>query len=371
MKLGIFAPMLGRDSGGPGTYEEQLIRHLAGAMPESELHVWCSREGAPLLPTEAPNIARHCWQPRLRLPSVVLGMPWAMRRHRLDLAHATFVPAPWLPLDYVFTVHDLSPILQPEFYKPHLRRRLSYLIRRGIAGARVVLCISETTRAHVVEQFGVGAERLAVAYHGVDPRFCPGDVTAARTRLEDAFGLRGRYVLFLGKIEARKNIARLLEAFAALRADGHRDLTLVLAGRRHWGMQDIDQRIARLGLDGAVLETGYVPDTLVVDLYRAAEVMVFPSLWEGFGLPLIEAMACGTPVVTSNASCLPEIAGGAALEFDPLDVDAMAAALRRACSDDALRTALRERGHARARAFTWQATAAATVHAYQQALALA
>ena len=360
--------MLGRDSGGPGTYEEQLIRHTCAVDVDSEFHVWCSREGVDLLPNESANLHVHPWRPALRVPSVALVMPNLLKRLQIDLAHATFVPPPFMPVDYVFTVHDLSPLLRPEFYDPRVRRKLRFLIRRGIERAKVVLCISETTREHVIQEFKVSEDRLAVAYHGVNPRFSPGSTERARQSVRDAFGIDGRYMLFLGKIEARKNVARLLEAFAEFRHSGDEDIKLVLAGRRHWGVNDIDELIEKLKLGESVIETGFVADDMVPELYRAAEFMVFPSLWEGFGLPLLEAMACGTPVITSNVSCLPEIAGAAATQVDPLDTEAIADAMGKVSSDDVLRNSLRERGFSRAREFTWENTAAATLAVYRRAL---
>jgi len=360
--------MIGRDSGGPGTYEEQLIRHTCAADMDSEFHVWCSREGVNLLPKECANLHVHPWRPALRVPSIALLMPHLLKRLRIDLAHATFVPPPFMPIDYVFTVHDLSPLLRPEFYDPRVRRKLRFLIRRGIERAKIVLCISETTREHVIQEFQVSEERLAVAYHGVNPRFSPGSAATARQSVRDTFGIGGRYMLFLGKIEARKNVARLLEAFARFRRSSGEDIKLVLAGRRHWGVNDIDEQIARLKLGESVIETGFVADDMVPELYRAAEFMIFPTLWEGFGLPLLEAMACGTPVITSNVSSLPEIAGAAAIQIDPLDTDAIADAMARVSSDDLLRNSLREHGFSRAREFTWEKTAAATMAAYRRAL---
>lgn len=360
--------MLGREAAGPGTYEEQLLHHLVSAEPATDFFVWCSREGRDRLP-HAPNLTARTWWPRLRMPTVAASMPWDCLRRQIDVVHATFVPPIAVAKPVVFTVHDLSPVTHPEFYKPELRARLRYLIERGIRRADVVLCISHTTRRHVIEHYGVRDDRLAVAYHGVDARFNPGDPAAARRAVASRLGIDTDFVLCLGKIESRKNTARLIEAYGAFKQASGSSLKLVLAGKRHWGMEHIDDLVIRHKLHGEVIETGYVDDDLVPDLYRAAAFVILPSLWEGFGLPLIEAMACGAPVATSDAACLPEIANGAALEFNPLDIDAITAALTRLDRDIAERERLRALGYKRAAQFSWERCATATLAAYRQALA--
>jgi glycosyltransferase involved in cell wall biosynthesis len=197
--------------------------------------------------------------------------------------------------------------------------------------------------------------------------FQPIEPALARRTLADNYGIVEPYALFVGQLKARKNIARILEAFARFRLESRSELRLVLAGRRDWSSAGMDEVIDRWKLRGQVIELGHLAHPDLAVLYSGARMLVFPSLWEGFGIPVIEAMACGTPVITSNNSCLPEIAGDAALLVDPYSVEAIAEAIYRLDTDAALRQTLREKGLQRARAFSWRRTAEQTLAAYRVA----
>jgi glycosyltransferase involved in cell wall biosynthesis len=202
---------------------------------------------------------------------------------------------------------------------------------------------------------------------GIDPQFKPVADEDVRQGVLARYGIDRPYLLYVGGINARKNIARLFEAYAQVRAT-HPDVILVVAGKRQWQTGEIDAAFRRFNLEDQVHFTGYVDDRDLPALYSAAELFVFPSLYEGFGLPPLEAMACGTPVVTSNASSLPEVVGDAALTVDPYDVDGLAAAIKHALTDEDLRVELRRRGVARAAQFTWQRAARETLAVYAQVL---
>jgi glycosyltransferase involved in cell wall biosynthesis len=186
--------------------------------------------------------------------------------------------------------------------------------------------------------------------------------------MAEEYGITRPYALFVGQMKARKNITRILEAFKRVRDNGDHELSLVMAGHRGHTSDNIDQNISRLGLADHVIEPGHVKQEHLPALYGAAEMLVFPSLFEGFGFPVIEAMACGTPVVTSNISALPEVAGDAALLVDPHSVEEISAAMTRLRDDSVLRSSLRTRGLTRAKEFTWKRAAEQTCLAYRQAL---
>lgn len=370
-RVGIFPVMVGRRAGGLETYEVELIRALATLDAPFEYHIFCTHQAAKtLLHLTQPHVHQHVLWPALRWLSVPVSLPLALRQQRIDLLHATFVPPPWSPTGYVLTMHDISTIVHPEFYPPALRWRTNTLMRRGLRHARQILCVSASVRDDVAAYWGIPPERLAVAYHGVDPRFQPLEPTQARAMVRQTHGIDQPYILYVGRLEQRKNIVRLLEAFHRVRHAGHAEVKLVLIGRREWVWEEIDTTMARLGLREHVLELGFFEHHTLPAFYSAAEMLVFPSLWEGFGLPVLEAMACGCPVITSNLTCLPEVAGGAALLVDPYAVDDLAQAMQRVLTDTACRAALRVRGLERARFFTWQQTAQQTLAAYARALAL-
>jgi alpha-1,3-rhamnosyl/mannosyltransferase len=228
-----------------------------------------------------------------------------------------------------------------------------------------IIAVSHATKDDVVKHLGVDPERVAVVPLAVDASFRPlprADVDAALAPLGLA---HGGYLLFLGTREPRKNLGRLLDAVIRAGADVG---PLVLAGADGWGTDELRPRIAELARQGRVRPLGYVPEALRPPLLSGARVFVYPSLYEGFGLPPLEAMASGTPVITSNVSALPETVGEAALLIDPLDVDALAGAIRRLWDDATLRGELRVRGLMRARDFSWERTARLTLDAYVVAM---
>jgi glycosyltransferase involved in cell wall biosynthesis len=243
------------------------------------------------------------------------------------------------------------------------------MTRLSARRAAKVIAISESTRQDVIELLGVPAERVVRIYCGADPRFRPlpaEEVAAFRQEK----GLPERFVLFLGTIEPRKNAVTLIEAFAALIAAEPRrteNVQLILAGGRGWLAEPVYARVEELGLGERVRFTGYVPEAEKALWYNAATCFCYPSLYEGFGLPPLEAMACGIPVVTSNVSSLPEVVGEAALTVDPLDSVALCGALQSVLLDDDLRTELAALGPAQARLFSWHEAARQTADVYTRA----
>jgi glycosyltransferase involved in cell wall biosynthesis len=250
-------------------------------------------------------------------------------------------------------------------FRPANRFYLAVLTRLSARRARRLIAVSAHTARESTRLLGVPMERVDVVYHGVDPAFRPLPVREVSS-LRERRGLPERFVLFVGTLEPRKNLVRLVEAFARVR-DGR--VGLVLAGGRGWLYDELFARVESLGLGDEVVFAGYVTNEELPLWYNAATVVAYPSVYEGLGLPVLEAQACGTPVLTSNVSSLPEAAGDAALMVDPYDVEAMAAGLDRLLTDELLRHQLRERGLAHARQFSWSDTAQATVRVYRRALA--
>jgi glycosyltransferase involved in cell wall biosynthesis len=311
--------------------------------------------------------ARH---PAVRIRRLPLPPRWVTffwLRHRLPLPAELvtgpvdvllapdFVAPPAARARTIITVHDLSYLIVPQYADPGLRRYLTAAVPRALRRAAHVVAVSEATRRDLITRLGLPPERVSTVYNGVDPRFRPLD-PAARAAARARLGLPERFVLTLGTLEPRKNHLGLLRAFARL-AGAEPDLALVVGGRRGWLDQPIFDEVRRLGLEERVRFLGGVPDDDLPALYAAATAFAYPSWYEGFGLPPLEALACGVPVVASRAGALPEVCGEAALLVKPGDTDALAAALARALGDAALRAELARRGPAQAARFTWPATA--------------
>jgi glycosyltransferase involved in cell wall biosynthesis len=280
-----------------------------------------------------------------------------------ELFHATeHLLLPLRSISTVLTVHDLIFRHLPEHHKPLNRWYLNLTLPLFCRRADRIIAVSRHTKRDLVSAYGIAGKKITVVYEAAAPGFCPqppGAVDAVRAR----YGLPERYLLFVGTIEPRKNLTRLLAAFEAVYGDGLVD-GLVVAGRRGWLYGDFFARLEESPAREAVVLPGYVADAHLPAIYAGAQALVLPSVYEGFGLPALEAMACGTPVVASNASSIPEVGGNAALYFDPLDVRAAIDALRRLLRDGDLRDEMRARGLTQAARFSWRRAAAETQAVY-------
>jgi glycosyltransferase involved in cell wall biosynthesis len=299
---------------------------------------------------------------RLRLPLWV-----ELFSGKLDIFHSPdFALPPVRRACTVLTVHDLSFMRVPECSQPSLRTYLLRVVPPSVRRADVVLADSESTRSDVIELLGVSPDRVRVIYPGVDEGFRRVQDTQVLADVRRRYRLPEHFVLSVGTLQPRKNLPRLIEAYAQARMDA--DVKLVIAGGTGWMYEGIFRRVEELGLQSEVHFPGYVADDDLPALYTLADLFVFPSLYEGFGLPPLEAMACGTPVVTSNVSSLPEVVGDAALMVDPRDVGALANAMRRALGEPSLRSAMVQRGLAQAQGFTWARAAGQLRRLYHEAV---
>ena len=330
-----------------------------------------ARDEGPLVPrfargrrVQLPVSERYLWiaWQRLRLP-----LPPDLLAPRLDVFYNPDFPLP--PLAYapgVCTVHDLSFITVPQCAFPRLRALLLRTVPWALERARLVVAVSEHTRHDLVTLLGVPPQKVRVAANAVDPLFRPvrdADWRAAERR---RLALPDRFLLAVGTLEPRKNLMLALEALALLRDRGQ-VLPLVVVGREGWLYEPIYERVDTLRLRGQVRFLTDAGDAELLALYNLADVMVFPSLYEGFGLPPLEALACGAVVVCSNTSSLPEVVGNAALLVDPYDAAGLERALERALDDAALRRDLAARGPVQARRYTWEASAASVLATLREA----
>ncbi|HEU5004231.1 MAG TPA: glycosyltransferase family 1 protein [Actinomycetota bacterium] len=351
------APLLNARTG-VGHYTGALLEHLEAADPSLEVTLFAVGRQRDALE------ARHVR--RLRVPARLAAsgwdrVPWVPGEAltgRVDVVHGTnFWVPPLRRRNGVVTIHDLTFLLYPEFCTPPVRR-YRWILPKVLARCRVVITPSATVADQVAAELGVERVRIVVTPEGVRP--------GARV-LGSPGGTTSSYVLFIGTQEPRKNLDRLIRAFAQLR---DLDVRLILAGPAGWGGGDPLVLADSLGIAGRVQTVGYLPDRELALLLAGARAFVFPSLYEGFGLPPLEAMAAGVPVVAAAAGSLPEVLGDAPVWCDPLDVSSIADAVRRVVSDETVRAQAVERGRAQAARYTWEATAARTIDAYRMVAGL-
>ena len=355
---------------GTERYSLEITRHLLH-LPEAAEHTWrlyadCAPP-ADLLPEQTPGATSRnvCWRvlPGRRLwTHRALG--GEVTRDRPDVL---FVPAHVLPLvmppsrlpPSVVTVHDLGYHLFPDSHTRSQRLYLHAGTRWSVAAARAVIAVSQSTAADLRRFYGVPAERITVVYEAAPDAVLVS--AGAMAAVQERYALHRPYALFVGTIQPRKNIARLVQAYAWLYQNSAIGWDFVLAGAPGWLSDSLLEEARSLGLADQLRFLGYVPDDDLPALLKGARFFCFPTLFEGFGLPVLEAQRYGVPVLTSNNSSLPEVAGDAALLVDPADTGAIAAGLARLASEEPLRADLRSRGLARAARFTWDCCAEQTL----------
>jgi glycosyltransferase involved in cell wall biosynthesis len=362
--VGFDATTLTGHMSGVGYYTARLMETLANGAGDGQLDrlVVLSNRSVPL-----PSGSRlELYDGRrfgVRSIWMQFVLPHILAELKPDLVHFTNYLAPLASrVPYVVSFHDMTLSLFPGFHTLKKRVLTSTLIPLVARRARMILTPSESTRRDVVRLLGAQPERVRVIPYAASPRFRP--AAAAPERLQALHGVRPPYFLYVGTLEPRKNLVRALRAFARVRHElpQHR---FVLVGERGWKYQEILREARRPELAERVSFLGYVAEEHLPPLYSNATALVYPSLYEGFGLPVVEAMACGAPVLTSRSSSLVEIADGCALLVDPTDEGALADGLRALGTNEELRRSLAQRGLARAATYSWERTGRETVAAYR------
>jgi glycosyltransferase involved in cell wall biosynthesis len=371
MRIGWDAtPLLGLRTG-VGNYSAQLLAALLEQEPDWDFLLYSNHPLASLESELHRAVRVHGYLRRSRWLWMQLKLPWLVGRTRPDLCHFTNSLAPlYHNRPYVLTIHDASLFLYSRFHPWARLLTIRLLLPLVARRAEAVITVSEHARQDLVRVLGLPPDRVHVVHEAAAARFRPVHDTAERDRVRQRYGLPERYLLYLGTLEPRKNLGRLLSAIQQLRRDGMAE-ELVLVGKRGWLMNGFERQIEASGLTSAVRITGFVPAEDLPAIISAATLFVFPSLYEGFGLPPLEAMACGTPVLASNRASLPEVCGDAAEMVDPANIGSIAEAISRLLADEARRSELRCRGFARARQFSWQRAAQETAAIYRQVWAAA
>jgi glycosyltransferase involved in cell wall biosynthesis len=372
LRIGFDATAAVSQGAGIGRYTRELLRALAQADTENSYRLFYASR---TVPHPLPPLAANFHVTRLPFHDIWLARLWQRAQAPL--------PANWItgPIDLfhspdftlppvrrgtrtLLTVHDLSFVRDPASAAPGLRGYLEVVVPRSVARADHILADSAATRADLIELYHTPPEKISVLYCGIHPAFRPVTDALVLAAVRARYGLgTAPFILAVSTLQPRKNYARLIQAFARL---PDQKVKLVIAGGKGWLFEAIFSEVERLRLGARVIFPGFVADEDLPALYSAARLLAYPSLYEGFGLPMLEAMACGTPVVASTASCLPEVAGDAARLVPPTDVDALAAALHAVLTDEALRRDLTARGRARAAQFTWEESARQLLATYRR-----
>ena len=369
MRIAIDARKL-RDYG-IGTYVRNLLRHLARLDDYNEYIVLCRDEDCAFAGELGENFRAVAERSGGYSVREQLAVPMDLRRERADLFHAPHYVLPLLtPCRSVVTIHDCIHLRFPQY----LPNRLGYAYARtsmSLATHRSarVLTVSEASKRDILEYFDVPESKIAVIYNAIDERFSEEPPADEVMRVRERYQLNDPFILYAGNIKPHKNLERLIEAFHIIRKGELEFVKLLIIGDEISKYAALRRTVHRYKLHKHVRFFGFVPDATLAILYRLARVFVFPSLYEGFGLPPLEAMASGTPVITSNLSSLPEVAGDAAMLIDPYETDAIAGAMRRVMMDDRLRDDMRERGLARAREFSWGRSIRRVKQIYDEVLA--
>ncbi len=361
MRIGIDARLLAYQPAGISTYTRSLARALAGLQSGDDLVLLRSRRDRDPI-VDGPRVAhRALWTPPHHRWEQVL-LPLELLPAGLDVLHCPdFIPPFRIACPSVITVHDLCFRLFPETVTTDSLRYYNQ-IDRAVRHAAAIVAVSESTRRDLVELTGAPSARIRVIPEAAAPEFVPLHREEAARQVRARLGVEAPFILFVSTIEPRKNLPTLLRALTLPRMASIR---LAVAGGRGWLSEDVFRLVGELGLEQRVHFLGRQPVEDIVCLYNAADLVVYPSLYEGFGLPVLEAMACGTPVACSRVSSLPEVAGDAAVLVEPLALEAWADAITRILSDRALWQALREKGLRRAAEFSWERAARETLAVYR------
>jgi len=370
MRIGVDARLMYHQPAGISRYTWHLLQALAELDKDDEFIVFQHRKHQTPLVNQ-PNFRRATlFAPaHHRLEQVVLAAE--LLRFPLDLLHSTdFIPPLNSPYKSVITVHDLAFLHYPHFLTTESAAYYG-LIDRAVVRADHIIVPSEHTRQDLIGQMGVATDKVSVIYEAANPGFGPLPVEETRRAVTAKFQIPQTYVLFVGTIEPRKNVAGLLHAFACLRDKyGLRDdVGLVIAGGKGWLYDETIETVKTLGLERCTFFLGRVADEDLHCLYVGARCHIHPAYYEGFGLPPLEAMACGTPTIVSDVSSLPEVVGDAAILVNPRDTEEIAVAIHRLLTDDDLHAELREKGFQRARTFSWEKAAQRTLDIYRKVVA--
>ena len=364
MHIGFDAHSIGTGLGGNETYATNLIEALAEVDTQNRYTLYVTRQEAiDRYARRWPNVSIRKTLPHTPLIRIPLTLAAELRRRPVDILHVQYTAPPLAPCDTVVMIHDLSFEHIPETFKRRSWMQMRLTVRRTARSASHILTDSEYSRQDILRTYGLPPERVTTTPLAASSRFKP----VNDRQVLEKYGISGDYILAVGSIQPRKNIARLIRGYTRMLSQ-HPDNApgLVIVGKRAWLFEDTIRAAAVSSANDKILFTGYVPESDLAALYTGALCFAYPSFFEGFGIPLLEAMRCGAPTITSDRTCFPEVVGDASLIIDPFDEYSIADGLWRMTSDAALREELRSRGFVQSSLFDWRQTARLTLGVYEK-----
>lgn len=369
MRIAIDAHSVGTGLGGNESYATNLIEALAEVDTANQYTLYVTKgEAVDRFKGRWPNFSVRTTLPHSPLVRIPLTLSAELRRRPVDLLHVQYTAPPFTPCPVVATIHDLAFEHLPETFKRRSWIQLRLTVRNTAKKAAHIITVSDYSRRDIIETYGIDPECVSVTPEAAASQFVPVNDDRELERIRQTYGIGSEYVLCVGAIQPRKNLGRLIAAYSLLRrAHPEGKLPkLVLAGKCAWLYDETLRTIKELEVSNSVILTGYVPESDLPALYSGALCFVYPSYFEGFGLPPLEAMRCGTPVIVGNKTSLPEVVGDAGLLVDPFDVNEIASAIEKLINNSDLRSLLSVKGLERAKEFDWKKTARQTLAVYQK-----
>ena len=370
LRIAIDAHSVGTGLGGNESYATNLIEGLAEIDSVNSYTLYVTRrEALERFSNRWPNFSVRTTLPHSPLIRIPLTLSAELRRNPVDVLHVQFTAPPFSPCPVVVSIHDLSFEHLPQTFKWRSRKQLRITVRRSARQAAQVIALSEHARSDIISTYSINPANVSVIPLAAPAHFRPTRDEVELQRVRQTYGIEGDYILSVGAIQPRKNLSRLVAAYSRLRwARPEGKLPqLVLVGKCAWLYDETLRTIKELEISNSVILTGYVPEADLPALYSGALCFVYPSYFEGFGLPPLEAMKCGAPVIVGDKTSLPEVVGDAGILVDPFDIDELAAAIQKLIADSELRMQLRVKGLERAKLFDWQETARQTLAVYERA----
>ena len=363
MRFAVDAHAIGRHLTGNEVYVRSLLAAFAQVDQSSEFTAYVSSPDAATAVPQRFDTRHVSANPFVRLG---IDLPRALRRERPNLLHVQYTAPLWCPVPVVVSVHDVSFLEHPEYFTRQRRAQLRWSVQRTVRQAAAIVTGSSFSRDRILAAYPVAAEKVHIVPDAASTTFRPLSRDRARARMIERFGFRFPFVLSVGDLQPRKNQIGLIAAFSQLlKSEPKLTHHLVLAGKDTWFSDRVREAARDSGVEDRIHFTGFVTDEDLLQLYNACDCFVFPSFYEGFGIPILEAMACGRAVACANTSSMPEVADGAGLLFDPYQTPEITRALRDILLDSELRGRMERLGVQRAAVFSWQRTAELTLDVYR------
>ena len=369
MRIAIDAHSIGTKLGGNESYATNLIEALAQVDSSNDYTLYVTTpEANDRFNGRWPNFRVRTTRPHTPLIRIPLTLSAELRKNPVDVLHVQFTAPPFCPCPVVVSIHDLSFEHLPQTFNRRSRTQLRLTVRHSARRAARILSLSEHTRRDIAATYGIDSTRITAIPLAAPAHFGPVRDERELQRVRHTYGIEGDYVLSVGSIQPRKNLARLVRAYASLRTKygNGKFPKLVLAGKCAWLYDETLRALQDTGIRDSVVLTGYVPEADLPALYSGSICFVYPSFFEGFGLPPLEAMKCGAPVIVGNRTSIPEVVGDAAIALDPYNEVEISSAIEQVVNDSGLRDKLRFKGFERAQQFDWQETARRTLSVYEE-----